>query len=133
MPEQASDLHSLAGLRQATGTGATGIEYLGANLDAIYHAEALEARQPIRTLHAGGGFSKNRLWVQMLADIFQKSVLLNENDADASVLGAAKFAREVLNLGQLPDRQRGRVVKPDVGNAEIYEKAFRQFKLLAAQ
>jgi len=93
-------------------------------------AEALEARQPIRTLHAGGGFSKNRLWVQMLADIFQKPVLLNENDADASVLGAVKFAREVFNLEQLPGNQKGRVVEPDSGNAEICQSAFRNFKIL---
>ncbi|GAB4498792.1 MAG: gluconokinase [Saprospiraceae bacterium] len=96
-------------------------------------AEALEARQPIRTLHAGGGFSKNKLWVQMLADVFQKPVLLNENDADASVLGAVKFAREVLNLEQTFENEKGRVVEPNAANAEIYEKAFRRFKLLAAQ
>jgi gluconokinase len=93
-------------------------------------AEALEARQPIRTLHAGGGFSKNKLWVQMVADIFQKPVLLNENDADASVLGAVKFAREVLGLEQAFENQWGRAVEPDVGNSEVYRKAFRQFKLL---
>ncbi len=96
-------------------------------------AEALEARQPIRTLHAGGGFSKNRLWVQMLADIFQKAVLLHENDTDASVLGAVKFARGILNLEQLPENHKDRVVKPDAGNAEIYEKAFCSLKILATQ
>jgi len=93
-------------------------------------AEALEVRQPIRTLHAGGGFSKNKLWVQMLADIFQRPVLLNENDADASVLGAVKFARKVLNLEQTVENQRGRVVEPNVGNAEIYKSAFQRFKIL---
>ncbi len=91
-------------------------------------AELLEARQPIRTLHAGGGFSKNKFWVQMLADVFQKPVLLNENDADASVLGAVKFAREVLNLEQWPENQKGRVVEPDVENAEIYQNTFQRFK-----
>ncbi|HRI60633.1 MAG TPA: gluconokinase [Saprospiraceae bacterium] len=95
-------------------------------------AGALEAHHPLRTLHAGGGFSKNRLWVQMLADIFQKPVLVNENDADASVLGALKFARTVLNLPQMPDNQRGRVVEPDVDKADVYEAAFQRFKALIA-
>jgi gluconokinase len=95
-------------------------------------AEALETRQPIRTLHAGGGFSKNRLWVRMLADIFQKPVLINENDADASVLGAAKFAREVLNLEQTFENQKGRVVQPSAENADLYLKAFQNFKAIAA-
>lgn len=96
-------------------------------------AEALEAKNPIRTLHAGGGFSKNKLWVQMLADIFQKPVLLNENDADASVLGAVKFAREVLNLEQTFENQKGRVVEPNVGNAEIYQGAFQRFKKIVQE
>ena len=96
-------------------------------------AEALEAHGSIRTLHAGGGFSKNRLWVQTLADIFQKPVLLNDNNADTSVLGAVKFARAVLNLEQSTENQNGRIVEPNADNAETYEKAFRQFKLLATR
>ena len=91
-------------------------------------AEALEDRHPVQTLHAGGGFSKNRLWVQMLADIFQKPVVLNENDTDASVLGAVKFARTVLGLEQMPENQKGRVVQPDIGRAEVYEAMFRRFR-----
>lgn len=97
-------------------------------------AEALEARQPIRTLHAGGGFSKNKLWVQMLADIFQKPVLLNKNEADVSVLGAVRFARELLNLEQWPENQKGRVVEPDIKKAGVYRAAFQQFqKIVRAQ
>ena len=95
-------------------------------------AEALEAQGPIRTLRAGGGFSKNRLWVQMLADIFQKPVLLNENDADASVLGAVKFARAVLGLGQIFENQKSRVIEPDVEKAGVYQEAFQNFKVSVA-
>jgi gluconokinase len=91
-------------------------------------AEVLEARQPVRALHAGGGFSKNRLWVQMLADIFQKPVLLNAGGADASVLGAIKLGRAVLNLEQMPEKQAGRTVEPNMENAEVYEAAFRRFR-----
>lgn len=71
-------------------------------------AGALEAQLPVRTLHAGGGFSNNRLWVQMLADIFQKPVWLNEKEVHASVLGAVRFARTVLMLEQVAEKQEGR-------------------------
>lgn len=92
-------------------------------------AEALDAHQPIRTLHAGGGFSRNTLWVQMLADIFQKPVLLNENDADASVSGAIQLARSVLNMGNVPENQSNKMVEPHAANAEIYQQAFLKFKI----
>lgn len=91
-------------------------------------AEALEARQPIRVLHASGGFSKNRLWVQMLADVFQNPVLLNEGGADASALGAMKLGRAVLKMEQMPEKQEVKVAEPDIGNAEVYEAVFRRFK-----
>ena len=101
------------------------------NLKVI--AEALEARHPISTLHAGGGFSKNRLWVQMLADVFQKPVFLHENDADASVLGAVMLGRAALNLLPMPENREGRVVEPDIKNAIAYQAAFQKFKALATE
>ncbi|HRI61968.1 MAG TPA: hypothetical protein PK228_19650, partial [Saprospiraceae bacterium] len=60
-------------------------------------------------------------------------VLVNENDADASVLGALKFARTVLNLPQIPYNQKGRVVEPDAQNADVYEAAFQKFKALVSE
>jgi gluconokinase len=90
-------------------------------------AGALEARQQIRVLHASGGFSKNQLWVQMLADIFQKPVLLSESGIDASVLGAIRFGRASLNLEQMPVKQKGRVVEPQIRNADVYDAGFQRF------
>jgi gluconokinase len=94
-------------------------------------AEALEAHSPIRTLHAGGGFSKNQLWVQMLADIFQKPVWLTESDADASVLGAIRMGREALGLKAIFEKRQSRVVEPNGQNAELYEAVFGRFRKFA--
>ena len=91
-------------------------------------AEALEEQHPIRSLHAGGGFSHNRLWVQMLADIFQKPVYLKDETIDASVSGALQLGRSVLNLGQFAGHQQGRVVEPDAKCREVYEEAFQRFR-----
>lgn len=101
------------------------------NLKVI--AGALENYQPIRTLHAGGGFSQSLLWVQMLADIFQKPVFLHENDADASVLGAVMLGREISGLAPLDEKRQGRVVEPDASRAELYEGLFRKFKTQATE
>ncbi len=94
-------------------------------------AEALEAHSPIRTLHAGGGFSKNQAWVQMLADIFQKPVWLSDSVADASVLGAIKVGREALGLKAIFEKRQSRVVEPNGQNAELYEAAFGRFRKFA--
>lgn len=91
-------------------------------------AEALEERHPIRTLHAGGGFSHNNLWVQMLADIFQKTVLLVDERIDVSARGAVLWGRTVLNLPQYSDNQEGRVVEPDEKKARGYVEMYKRFR-----
>lgn len=96
-------------------------------------AEVLDARQPVHTLYAGGGFSKSHLWVQILADIFQKPVVLHDKDADASVMGAILMAREALKLSPLPATKTGVLIEPDTRNAQVYEEAFQKFRLLASQ
>ena len=92
---------------------------------------SLESSSPIHTLHVGGGFSKNRLWVQMLADIFQKPVILPDQSVDASLAGALLFANEMLkNPIRLEDQKVIRI-EPDPLNASIYEAAFERFSALA--
>ncbi len=93
-------------------------------------AEALETHSPINTLHAGGGFSRNPLWVQMLADIFQKTVVLPDEMIDASLLGALRFAGHTLGLKQNEEKQRHMVIEPDKANAEVYQEAYQKFKTL---
>ena len=56
------------------------------NLKEISDALALHC--PIETLYAGGGFSRNQLWVNMLADVFQKPVRVEKGGTDVSALGA---------------------------------------------
>ncbi len=94
-------------------------------------AEPLEAVQPIETIHAGGGFSNSRLWVQMLADIFQKPVCLDGRGVDASILGALRVACQALGLPDLVDRQQITMVQPDKKQAAIYAEAYEQFEHLA--
>lgn len=93
-------------------------------------AEALETHSPIDTLHVGGGFSRNPLWVQMLADIFQKTVILPDEQVDASLLGALRFAGQMLGLNQTGDSQKNTTIEPNTANALVYEEAYQRFKTL---
>ncbi len=94
-------------------------------------AESLEAVQPLEIIHAGGGFSNSRLWVQMLADIFQKPVSVDERGVDASILGALRVACQALGLPDLVDRQHVTIVQPDKTQAAIYAGAYERFEQLA--
>ena len=92
-------------------------------------AEALEVHSPISTLHAGGGFSRNPLWVQMLADIFQKTVILPDEMIDASLLGALRLAGQTLGLSQMEESRGSKTtIDPDPSNAQVYKEAYQKFK-----
>ncbi len=98
------------------------------NLKVI--AEPLESLQPLEILHAGGGFSHSRLWVQMLADIFQKPVRLDGSGVDSSVLGACIVGREALGLPPLGAGRKKTVIEPDSKKAVIYNAAYARFREL---
>ncbi|MCA0237639.1 MAG: gluconokinase [Bacteroidetes bacterium] len=92
-------------------------------------AEALETHGPIDTLHAGGGFSRSALWVQILADIFQKPVIISDERIDASLLGALHLAAEVLQLNIPLHTNNARRIEPDKSCAGIYTSAYALFKM----
>jgi gluconokinase len=96
-------------------------------------SEALEAHSPIQTLHAGGGFSRSSLWVQMLADLFQKTVLLPDEQIDASLSGALQIAAETFGLPQIFEKRPARRIEPDTTHAETYADAYGQFRLLVEE
>ncbi|MCB0544328.1 MAG: gluconokinase [Saprospiraceae bacterium] len=98
-----------------------------------YIAGALEAHFPIDTLHAGGGFSQNAFWVQMLADIFQKPIWVGDTNLDASLKGAIFFAREVLGLPKLQDDNKGKYIQPRPGYNDAYREGYERFSQLAGR
>jgi len=51
----------------------------------------------IEVIYASGGFAKSRLWVQMLADIFNKRVLI-KTSVESSAIGAAIVGLQALNI-----------------------------------
>lgn len=86
---------------------------------------------PIERIYASGGFTKSKGWLQLIADIFQRRVLVT-GSADASAIGAA--LNGFYALGILPGLEAAAalvkveaVYEPDAGRAELYQKNYKIF------
>jgi gluconokinase len=111
--------------------------FLRAGLEGICFAlnnviESVEKSSPIERLHISGGFISSPVWVQILADITQKSLITIQQD-DASALGAIFLADEALGLNKLgkrPKMDNEVMVSPNKSNKQIYTDRFSIFKKL---
>jgi xylulokinase len=100
-----------------------------------HHVEVLEelGYGPQRFLASDGG-SHSRVWMQIVADILQAPVRLIEN-AHGSAVGAA-FVAAVASGGGVGWADAGRLarlgdtIKPNPGNAAVYERAYRDYRAL---
>ena len=89
---------------------------------------------PIGHIYASGGFTRSEIWLQMVADIFQKRVHLS-SAADASAIGAAILG--FLALGQIdnPEAAAGmvrvnRTFEPDAAQHDLYRRNYAIFTQL---
>lgn len=93
-----------------------------------------ETTQPIETIYASGGLARSALWVQMLADVFNKPVFVKEN-IESSAWGAAIIGMEALGISgaylstHTVDTNSTRYL-PDENNHRIYMENFRKFERL---
>jgi gluconokinase len=69
----------------------------GILFNLISIAGVLLQMQEIDTIYANGGFAKSTVWVQMLADIFGKKVVLNET-VETGAAGAAMMGLKALGI-----------------------------------
>jgi gluconokinase len=97
--------------------------------------EALEENNPpITHIHISGGFVKSKVWVQLLADVTGKNLVLVQTD-DASAVGAAYLAMKSLGIiATYPVAQLNslKMISPNAANTGIYSKNFSIFKQLYA-
>ena len=107
-------------------------------LEGICYAlkDVLEAVQqnaePITQINISGGFTKSKVWVQTLADITDKNMVIIQAE-DASAVGAAFVALKNMEwIDEYPDTPLSnmKVFKPSTHNAEIYKKNFSIYKKL---
>jgi gluconokinase len=86
-----------------------------------------EISGPIDSLYISGGFTRSRQWVQMMADITHKKIVINEK-ADASSLGAILWTAKALGMAPgKPLRKEDTVVLPRESNYQILDKQYRIF------
>ena len=95
--------------------------------------EAVEENAaPVSHIYISGGFTKSKVWVQILADITGKNLVLVQT-ADASAVGAAFMAMK--NLGHLPEYPEAnlqdlKIISPNLQNTSLYSANFNIFKKL---
>src|SRR5690606_40587384 len=86
---------------------------------------------PIQTIHANGGFAQAPFWVQLLADVFNKRVLVSKGGAQDAAKGAYIVVRKA--LGELPgfeaadDESSYDTFEPDAGTHRRYMENFELF------
>ena len=92
------------------------------------------ASGPIEKLHISGGFTTSAVWVQMLADINGKELVILQ-EGDASAIGAVLLALRALDIQAFPEPEydRQKSIFPNMDNHNIYKGSFALFKKLYHQ
>jgi len=95
---------------------------------------AEETYGEIHTLYASGGFTQSEVWLQILADILNKKIVV-AGKADASALGAAFIAlKEGKYIQRLSDAKKmveiEKTFSPSRANQQVYQKQFLIFESL---
>jgi gluconokinase len=88
----------------------------------------------IDTIYATGGFVRSELWVQMLADVFNKKVVIAES-YESSCLGAVVLGMKALGLiDSIEEVEKlvpiSKTYKPNIENHEVYMKTFEIYERL---
>ena len=95
-------------------------------LDAVQ-----ENAEPITQINISGGFTKSEIWVQTLADITGKKLVILQAD-DASAVGAAFIALKM--TGSMKDYPKAGndliVYQPNPENCDVYNRNFSIYKQL---
>jgi gluconokinase len=85
----------------------------------------------VKEIHASGGFIKSEGWVQLLADVTGKPIVVVETD-DASAIGAAMMAYRALGIIEDLNETKhdSRIVIPREGYTDEYSKYFSVYKTI---
>ena len=114
--------HSQAHLTRAV------MEGLILNLYSV--GKVLMEKFPVDEICASGGFAKSDFWLQLVADVFQKKVVITDN-VEGSAWGAVLLALKGLGLEAKTSAQTTeKVFLPDTTKAELYAQLHQKFERL---
>jgi gluconokinase len=89
--------------------------------------------EPIAEVVISGGFISSPIWVQLLADVLGKKLVILQSD-DASAIGAVYLAMQALNMDikEIMDKEAAErvVIKPDMENHRVYSSIYPVYKQL---
>jgi gluconokinase len=106
----------------------------------MYHAYQylVKASSTPKTILLSGGITNSALWIQMIADIWQRSFCILRDSSQASMLGGAAVAMHI--LGELPDitninidYKNSVTISPRPEMASLYAERFAEYKMLYEQ
>jgi gluconokinase len=115
----------------------TQAHFLRAGLEGICFAlndvlTTLEKSIKIEQVNVSGGLVNSTIWMQLLADITGKKLVILQLE-DASAIGAAYLAIQVLYPhADIPAPHHFSVIEPDMAKYALYAKTFPIFKKLYA-
>lgn len=101
----------------------------GICLNLYQITEALETLGGnIERIHANGGFTQSSIWVQLLADVMGKEIVISASP-QASAWGAAILAMEAIGHPYSAKANTPKeVFTPDSARHQLYQEVFEKFK-----
>jgi gluconokinase len=92
--------------------------------------KVLMEKFPVDEICASGGFAQSAFWLQLVADIFQKKVVILDN-VEGSAWGAVLISMKALNIiPEISEQKGGKVFYPNLKNAPIYSDLHKKFERL---
>jgi len=109
-------------------------EMIRASLEAVIYclfaiSQPLFEKTAIKKIYATGGFARNKIWLQILADVFNLPVLVSET-IENSAWGAAKCGMQALGISTSSEPAVSKMFYPDDSVHRIYAKGFQKFQRL---
>ena len=105
-----------------------------ASLEAVVYclygiSQPLSEQAEIKNIYATGGFARNELWIQILADVFNLPVRICET-IENSAWGAVKCGMQALGIGFPEEVKISKSYLPDSSAHAVYQKGFKKFQRL---
>ncbi len=83
-------------------------------------------KRTVTAIHATGGFTQGDLWVQILCDMFNCTVLVS-GAVESSAAGAVKLGMEALNIADNWTPKKTKTYTPVPAAQQLYAKHFEKF------
>jgi len=109
-------------------------EMIRASLEGVIYclyaiSQPLFEKADIRNIYATGGFARNGLWLQILANVFNLPVMVSET-VENSAWGAAKSGMAAIGIPDTATPAIHKTYDPEASVHPAYKKGFRQFQHL---